>query len=129
MAFGAVAYNRNSSAVYKMIFSAGSELHVASVPFVYSNITNQWPSANNVTLAHIFTDYYLSFAIALDPNVYKNPAAPVWPTYESGGPDQPGETVGFTINHVTYTTIEQITDPDANPGCDFFAGQGIAVAN
>jgi hypothetical protein len=129
MCSAAVDRNPDPTSVYKMIFDAGSQGHVASTSFIYSADTGYWTAANNQTLAQIMTDYFLSFAITLNPNTLKNAAAPEWPAYVSGAPNEAGVTVGFQILDVTYTTIVPIEDPDVNPGCDFMAGQGVAIAN
>lgn len=45
-------HGTNSSAVFKLTFAAGTELHGATNAFISSNVTN-YPSANNITLAHM----------------------------------------------------------------------------
>jgi hypothetical protein len=129
MCSAAVDNNPDPNSVWKMIFDAGSQGHTAPTPFIYSADTGYWTGANNQTLAQIMTDYFLSFAITLNPNTLKNPLAPEWPSYASGAPNEAGEYVGFTTQFVTYTTIGPIVDQDVNPGCDFFAGQGVVVGN
>lgn len=130
MATGAVDNNSNGSAVFKMVFFAGSELHGASGAFLFSNVTG-YPAANNLTIAEILTSYYVSFAVTLDPNTLKSANAPLWPPYISGGAGNSanGENVGFTVQEFTYKTIGPVPDPDAAPQCDFFSSRGLAVAN
>jgi len=133
MASGAVDHNSNSSAVFKMLFYAGSELHGASSPFLFGP-TPEFEVAlfglpNNVTIAQILQSYYISFAITTDPNPLRLPDAVFWPSYESGGALVPGEEVGFTVLDITYTTIGPKPDPDAGPQCDFFSSYGLVVGN
>jgi hypothetical protein len=130
MASSAVDNNSNKSAVYKMIFTAGNQLHGASVPFLYSPYTN-YPGANNATIAEILTSYYVSFAVTGDPNIMRSSNAAFWPSYISGGEGtaENGEGVGFTVLDITYTSIVTGVDPDLSPQCDFFAGHGLTVAN
>jgi hypothetical protein len=130
MATAAVDRNTNSSAVFKMIFTAGSQLHGASIPFLFSTTTD-WPGANNATIAEILTSYYISFTVTLDPNTLRTPNAPFWPSYISGGAGDAsdGDNVGFTALDITYASIVPAFDSDVSPRCDFFAGQGLAVAN
>lgn len=113
-----------------MIFTAGSQLHGASIPFLFS-ITTDWPGANNATIAEILTSYYISFTVTLDPNTLRTPNAPFWPSYISGGAGDAsdGDNVGFTALDITYASIVPAFDSDVSPRCDFFAGQGLAVAN
>ena len=130
MAFNAVERNSNRSAVWKLIFDAGSELHGATTPFLAANTTN-YPGANNQTLAHIMTSYWVSFAVTGDPNPMKTPDAPYWPAYMSDGQGSVanGESVGFDTLDVTYTTIKPIADPDASEKCEFFGAHGFDVRN
>jgi len=134
MASGAVDHNSNSSAVFKMLFYAGSELHGASSPFLFGP-TPEFEVAlfglpNNLTIAEILQSYYISFAITLDPNPLRLADAVFWPSYESGGGTAPGEEVGFTVLDITYTTIGPLApDPDAAAQCDFFSSYGLVVGN
>lgn len=130
MATRAVNHNRNSSAVFKLTFAAGSEVHASTVPFLASETTN-WASANNHTLAEIMTSYWVSFAETYDPNPLRHPDAPFWPSYISGGDGTVanGESVGFTVQAVTYTTIRPGEDPDADAKCEFFGNNGYVVMN
>jgi hypothetical protein len=120
----------NSSAVFKLTFAAGSELHGATNPFLASNVTN-YPGANNLTLAHIMSSYWVSFVATHDPNPMRDPAAPFWPSYVSGGPGTAaqGQSVGFTVQAVTYNSITPVSDPDASDRCDFFSGKSWQVRN
>jgi hypothetical protein len=130
MATAAIDRNSNSSAVFKMIFYAGSEIHGASGSFLLSQTTN-YPGANNLTIADILTKYYISFATTLDPNPLRAAEAPYWPSYIAGGGGSfaSGEGVGYTVLDINYTMIGAVRDPDASTGCDFFAGQGLVVRN
>ena len=130
MAFNGVERNKNSSAVFKLTFAAGSELHGATTLFLASNITG-WPAANNHTLAEIMTSYWVSFAVTGDPNPMRTSDAAYWPSYYSNGNGTvaDGEAVGFDTLQVTYTTIGPAPDPDANEKCEFFGAHGYDVTN
>lgn len=138
MATAAVDHGSNSTAVWKLIFSAGSQLHGATSPFLASNTTG-WPGANNHTIAEIMSSYWISFAVTGDPNgmVTGMPnnmitfSPPYWPSYASGGAGNVtnGESVGFDTLSVTYTTIVVEDDPDASARCDFFSSKGRSVWN
>jgi len=130
MATAAVDSNTNGSAVFKMIFDAGSQLHAADVPFLWSTTTS-YPDANNQTIAEILTSYFVSFAVTHDPNPLRAANAPFWPSYISGGTGDiaNGESVGFTALEISNTDVGPIPDPDVNGRCDFFAGHGMDVGN
>ena len=130
MASNAVDRNSNSSAVFKLTFAAGTELHGATASFLASNVTG-WPSANNQTLAEIMTSYWISFALTYDPNPARLSNAPYWPSYVSmgNGTVANGESVGFDTLAVTYTTIGPQPDPDASARCEFFGNHGYQVQN
>ncbi|KIW41260.1 uncharacterized protein PV06_06833 [Exophiala oligosperma] len=120
----------NQSAVFKLTFAAGTELHGATNAFISSNQTN-YPSANNLTLAHIMTSYWVSFTVFHDPNPLRDTRAPYWPSYVSGaqGSKSEGEGVGFTVQAVTYNSITPMRDPDAAAQCDFFNSRGWQIRN
>ncbi|RJE24716.1 Carboxylesterase family [Aspergillus sclerotialis] len=119
----ATAVSDYGNPVYKFVFAAGNELHGAVGPFVES--LNLKGDASNTTLSSILRDYYVSFAVALDPNAksYSSISRPYWPTYmnDKNGP--------FSILDVTYTTIGAERDIDASPRCDFFHAQSYVVRN
>lgn len=119
MAFNAVERNANRSAVFKLTFAAGSELHGSTTPFLTSNVPGEWPGANNITLAEIMTSYWISFAVTGDPNPLRTSNAAYWPSYMSNGAGSAaiGESVGFDTLAVTYTTIGPAPDPDVDEAC------------
>ncbi|KAK5127226.1 hypothetical protein LTR85_008588 [Meristemomyces frigidus] len=129
MATNAVDRNTNTSAVFKLTFAAGSEVHGSTTPFLAAGVG--WPAANNHTLAEIMTSYWISFAVTQDPNPMRVANAPFWPSYVSGGEGTAaeGESVGFDTLAVTYTTISPQQDPDASARCDFWNGHGYQVQN
>lgn len=130
MAFNAVDRNSNRSAVWKLTFAAGSELHGATTPFLASNETG-FPTANNHTLAEIMSSYWISFAVTGDPNPMKVSDAAYWPGYMEAGAGGVaiGESVGFDTLAVTYTTVSPAKDPDADARCEFFGAHGYDVTN
>ena len=73
----------------------------------------------NVTLADIYKDYFLSFAVDLDPNTLASPvgiARPQWPSY---GAEQ-GNTQVLQIDN---STIQVVGDVDAGAVCGFYASE------
>lgn len=130
MASRAVDHNSNSSAVYKLTFDAGTQLHGATLPFIF-NTDIDWAGVNNVTLARIMTSYFISFTITHDPNTLKIAEAPQFPSYISGGAGNAsyGESVGFNTLAVTYASINTQQDPDAREHCEFFGNNGYVVMN
>ena len=120
--------NYNSSAVFKMIFSAGSQLHGASDPFLWSNDIS-YPGVNR-TITDILSSYYISFTITEDPNPLRASNALFWPSYSAGGGSPAiGEADGFSVLSITTESVVTESDPDASPQCDFFSSQGYAVSN
>lgn len=87
--------------------------------------------ANNQTLAHIMTSYWISFAVTHDPNELRVDRAPYWPAYISGGDGDVanGESVGFTRLAVTYNSIYPAPDADVSAKCDFFGNHAYTVMN
>jgi hypothetical protein len=130
MATAAIDRSNDASAVFKLIFAAGSQLHGATAPFLASNVTG-FPSANNATVADILSSYWISFVVTHDPNSLRSSKAPVWPNYMSGakGTVASGEGVGFNTLQITYESIEALGDPDASARCDFFGSQGTTIRN
>ncbi|KAB2577656.1 Carboxylesterase patB [Lasiodiplodia theobromae] len=120
----------NTSAVFKLVFSAGSQLHGATGPFLTSKSIN-FPSANNATLADIMSSYWISFATTFDPNPLRDPRAPYWPSYSSGGNGSiaDGESVGFSVLQVNDKSIDVQEDPDNSAACSFFSSQNRVVLN
>ena len=126
----ATAVSDWGQSVYKLVFSAGSELHGATSPFLFStNLTVNGvnPPSLNSTLALIMKDWYLSFAIHLNPNTvaYSNAKKPYWPSYQAAG------VQNLTVMDVNYTMIGRVDDRyfDATVQCDFFHGQSYVVRN
>jgi len=130
MATAMVDHSYNSSAVFKLVFAAGSQLHGATASFLASNVTG-FPNANNQTIATIMSSYWVSFAVTGDPNPLRAAEAPMWPSYMSGGKGtvDNGEGVGFDILSVTYSSVEAVGDPDASAQCDFFNSRGWTIRN
>ncbi|KAJ4412855.1 hypothetical protein N0V82_008706 [Gnomoniopsis sp. IMI 355080] len=130
MATSAVDDSYNSSAVFKLIFDAGSQTHGATAAFLTSEYTN-WPTANNKTLAAQLTSYWISFAATMDPNPLRSSGAPYWPSYMSGGEGTlaEGESVGFEVLDITYGGISAAADPDARIQCEFFLNKGYTLRN
>ena len=120
----------NSSAVFKLIFDAGSQIHGATSAFLFSNVTG-WPDANNQTLAGILSSYWISFAATMDPNPLRLADAPYWPSYASDGAGSAaeGESVGFEVLDITYGGIGANGDPDASVQCEFFLDRGYTLRN
>lgn len=115
--------------VWKLVFNAGSELHGATVPWLFdANSAN-----DNSTLAAIMKDWFLSFAVNLNPNSqsWSDNAKPHWPQYTSqiSTGAAAGQGNNFVVIEVNATNIAVMTDPDASDRCDFFHGQSYVVRN
>lgn len=129
VASAAIDRNRNSSAVFKMLFNAGTKVHGASAPFLFSNDTTMPANSINGTIADILSSYYISFITTLDPNTRRHQDAIFWPSYNSGATETVGceEPVGFTILEITDNLIATGTDPDVGPECDFWSAHGLDI--
>lgn len=130
MATSAIDELGNSSAVFKLIFDAGSQTHGATASFLASNVIG-WPNANNETLAEIMSSYWISFATTMDPNPLRSPDAPFWPSYVNGGngTTEDGESVGFSVLEITYGGIATVDDLDSRVQCEFFLNRGYTLRN
>lgn len=144
-AYIASAASKAGLATYKMIFDTGTQFHGATQPFLFSDTTNReslkniemidesllitadWTASGetsfgpvtipgNATLACILRDYFISFAIALDPNSTPSSttARPMWPSYRSTDDD----TVILRLQG-NGITISQ--DPDNNERCQYLS--------
>ena len=107
---------------WKLLFDAGSELHAATAPFLFSMNDTE---IGNTTIGDIMKDWFLSFTLHLDPNVqsFTSASKPYWPQYVIPGSNN------FTIMDVNYTQIGIEQDFDAKPGCDFFHAESYEVRN
>ena len=119
MAKAQTDFGYNSSATFKLRFNAGTQIHGATAPFLYSQDLSR-PDANNQTIADIITSYWISFVLYNDPNPLRAPNAPFWPSYR-GDPEGP---VAFNELAITYTDIFVETDLQNSPACDFFNAEG-----
>jgi hypothetical protein len=136
------AVSDSGNPAYILIFYAGNELHGALIPFtetvnlkgIYMNAIQYctYPmlrkltgDSNNATLADIVRNYYVSFAIGLDPNYqsFTKFSHPFWPTYQNS------DNGNFSALEITYTTISVTQDTDVSPQCDFFSSQSYVVRN
>lgn len=130
MASAVSDHNYNSSAVFKLIFAAGSQLHGATAAFL-TPTTGALGQGNNQTITDVMSRYWISFVVTGDPNPLRSRHAPFWPSYGSsgGGNKSEGESVGFDVLSITYKTIGAEKDPDAGPQCDFFSSRGHQLSN
>jgi hypothetical protein len=129
VASAAIERNRNSSAVFKMLFNAGTREHGASAPYLFSNSTSL-PPGTNATMADIISNYYISFITSLDPNVQRHQDAIFWPSYSSGGGINTSlQEVGFTVLEFTDDSVVTTIDGDVGARCDFWGNQGFEVRN
>jgi hypothetical protein len=127
-------YNGQTLSAFKMIFDAGSQLHGASGPFLFNNISTLPSSAAvnpNVTISDILTSYFISFVVSSDPNPMRDSKAPFWPSYASGalGNVTTVESVGFRVLEITDTDVVVTLDRDVNPQCDFFSAHEFDTRN
>ncbi|KAL2821669.1 Alpha/Beta hydrolase protein [Aspergillus granulosus] len=119
----ATAVSDWGNSVYKLSFAAGAQTHGAIIPFTETTALNG--TANNVTLASIMRNWYISFATDLDPNAasYTNVEKPYWPTYMNA------QNGNFSVISVTDTTISVVEDQDASAKCDYLHSQSYVVRN
>ncbi|KAF2138080.1 uncharacterized protein K452DRAFT_277819 [Aplosporella prunicola CBS 121167] len=122
----AAAFVDRGAAVFKMVFAADGGRHSATGVFLTEDSIG-FPKAKNGTLADIMSDYWISFAKEHDPNVLKNAAAPIWPSYASDGEALDG--VKFDVLRVEDERIAVQQDPDAASNCDFLAAQSHVIRN
>jgi hypothetical protein len=68
--------------VFKEVFSAGAQTHGSTGPF----FDPYYAPGVNATLGGSMKDWYISFAINLDPNAqsWRNVSKPTWPDYHTG---------------------------------------------
>ncbi|KAF2184752.1 alpha/beta-hydrolase [Zopfia rhizophila CBS 207.26] len=112
--------------VYKMVFNAGSQLHAATGPFLFSLDYATSPGAN-VTTANIMKDWFLSFVIYLDPawNSWSGIRKPFWGVYQYPGSNN------ARVMSVNYTEIGMVDEKyyDRTKRCDFLWEHGTVVQN
>ncbi|KAG8631603.1 hypothetical protein KVT40_000743 [Elsinoe batatas] len=106
---------------WKLTFNAGTQLHGATVPFLFSTNAS---AINNATLAYMMQDWFTSFTVHLDPNAesWTGQAKPYWPQYQEVQDE-------FRVMSVNYTEVGAVADADASAQCDFFHGQSYVVRN
>jgi len=127
---------------YKMVFNAGSQVHAATAPFLFSLdyagaepplFSTTWllkfpvtPGAN-VTTTNIMKDWFLSFAIYLDPGRYSwsGVKKPDWEMYHSDG------NRNARVMSVNYTEVGMVDDRyfDQTKQCEFLWKNGAIVQN
>ena len=108
--------------VWKMIFNDGSQIHGATVPYLFGeNAAGSVQTTNDPGLALVMKDWFISFATNLDPNAvsYSGIAKPNWPKYFEGN----------TVMSVNYTMLGAVHDPDDGPRCAFMKENGIDILN
>ncbi|KAJ6101836.1 hypothetical protein N7486_004263 [Penicillium sp. IBT 16267x] len=98
--------------VYKLDFNAGSQTHGATIPYLFDAAD----ATSNSTLASYMKSWYLSFAVALDPNADIVGSTPRWASYPS-------------VLYATDNSLKTIMDPDVTKGCDFFLSNPYVVRN
>src|SRR5271168_4542807 len=111
-----------------MLFNAGSRVHGASAPFLFSNSTSL-ATGTNSTIADIISSYYISFITSLDPNIQRHQDAIFWPSYSSGQNLNTSQEVGFTVLEFTDNAVVTTHDADVGARCDFWGNQGFEVRN
>ncbi|KAK2596039.1 hypothetical protein N8I77_013547 [Diaporthe amygdali] len=120
----AEAASKAELATYKMVFDSGIQFHGSTQQFLYSDTVNPTGDTSfgsvtipgNGTLAIIMRDYFISFAVTLDPNsaLSSSRARPVWPGYQSTN-----DTTAILRVQNNGITISK--DPDINAHCQWLA--------
>ena len=128
--------------VYKMAFNAGSQMHAATAPFLfsleyagakptfpYNRFTKRIlasPGAN-ATTANIMKDWLVSFAIYLDPNrnSWSGIRKPFWREYRDHGGDS------TQVMSVNYTETGMVDEKyyDRTKRCNFLWKHDSVVQN
>jgi hypothetical protein len=107
--------------VFKVIFNAGTQIHGSTGPFL-NDLNYASTLGANITIADALKDFYLSFAIHLDPNAesWSNVSKPAWPDYKSG------EVMSFN-----YTEMGAVSDVyyDNTERCRFFNNNSQIIQN
>lgn len=98
--------------VYKLVFNAGSQTHGATGAYLFDAAG----ATSNSTLASYMKSWFLSFAVALDPNADVVVSTPQWAGYPS-------------VMYATDTSVKNTVDPDVTKGCDFFQSNPYVVRN
>jgi carboxylesterase type B len=115
--------------VWKMVFDAGTQLHGADKDFLFNTTFGTQPG-QNLTIANVMKDWYLSFVVEGDPNARTfigDPKPVTWAMYMNGFNGDDGK--GFNIMSINYTEIGMVRDPDASAKCDWWHGQSAIVRN
>ncbi|KAL0929352.1 carboxylesterase family protein [Colletotrichum truncatum] len=112
--------SNNGLAAYKMTFNAGSQLHGATMEFLFSSSPNPTGAAGaggipiaypNATLASYMRDYFVSFVLYMDPNQYAyGQKPPSWPRFTKEDPK---------VLRVEFESIGASLDPEDSPQCRF----------
>lgn len=118
--------------VWKLVYNAGSGLHGATIPPLFS-----YPGSlvagvsDNATLATYLKQYVINFVIALDPNGASSNGTrlPYWPPYAAQNLSVDTESMGFQVLEVNRTTISATRDPDASNRCDFLSSHNEILRN
>jgi hypothetical protein len=113
-----------------MLFNAGTRVHGASAPYLFSNVTSL-PTGTNATIADIISSYYISFITTVDPNVQRHKDAIFWPSYSSGNGVNTSyaQEIGFVVLEFTDDSVVTTIDADVGARCDFWGNQGFEVRN
>ena len=79
---------------------------------------------DNASLALIMKDWFLSFAVHMDPNArsWSGESKPAWPKYFTNG-------VGERVVAVDFADIKPQVDPDLGERCTYFWGKSDVIQN
>jgi carboxylesterase type B len=118
------AMSLQSQTVYKMIFDAGNQRHGADGPFLFQ-LGND---GGNATLADMMKDWYISFAVHLDPNAesWSGVRKPVWPVYLGSMDGVRGE---ISVMDVEPNGVGVAMDPDWSDRCMWWLRQSGVTTN
>ncbi|ETS73837.1 hypothetical protein PFICI_14783 [Pestalotiopsis fici W106-1] len=128
--FIASAVSRRGLDTFKMIFDAGSQIHGATHPFLFSDTVNASGEIThgpitlpgNEKLAALLRTYFITFTIYADPN--EGPAdderrvRPIWRRYLETKTDN--KKILVLRNSTDPASTTRIDDPDDNNRCAFF---------
>ncbi|OCL12110.1 alpha/beta-hydrolase [Glonium stellatum] len=131
------AVSATGEKAWKMVFNAGDQVHGATAEFLFSTTINRYfvlhvgyvdadadeifvaagDVLGNATLGAILRDYFVSFAVELDPNAWATVAnKPAWQAFKAKEE---------SVLDVEFTSINVKRDPDASKQCEALEEAGV----
>ncbi|KAH8692593.1 Alpha/Beta hydrolase protein [Talaromyces proteolyticus] len=109
-------FQKNGLPIWKMTYNYGIAIHSSTQPYLLRASND----VLNPQLARTIKDYFLSFALARDPNAISTVAKPMWVQYDTNS------TV-LGIDSDAKPTL--VADVDDSEKCEFLLSQGHVLRN